>query len=246
MANTRLFDSWQIQKELPAPFDRALANRPRYSTKEEDCSIHNRITRGKKATLFPVVLRALLNLIREGDGEHLAAGMQVQKGQTAFYCMEYHCKAANGEYDCAVVYNPKNGRIKERILCGSDGLENPSEDMHTAHTSPPFQITDSECTGEELIALLSYASIEKGDRSMMGNFLSITRSLKTIMTADGRIRRGCCIPHISAVIIYFVGLRMVLLYGKRGFPLTGTGMRMGMWMFCRPRNSVQGYIFPII
>ena len=65
MANTRLFDSWQIQKELPAPFDMALANRPRYSTKEEDCSIHNRITRGKKATLFPVVLRALLNLIRE-------------------------------------------------------------------------------------------------------------------------------------------------------------------------------------
>ena len=124
MANTRLFDSWQIQKELPAPFDMALANRPRYSTKEEDCSIHNRITRGKKATLFPVVLRALLNLIREGDGKHLAAGMQVQKGQTAFYCMEYHCKAANGEYDCAVVYNPKNGRIKERILCGSDGLEN--------------------------------------------------------------------------------------------------------------------------
>lgn len=81
---------------------------------------------------------------------------------------------------------------------------------------------------------------------MMGNFLSITRNLKTIMTADGRIRRGCCIPHISAVIIYFVGLRMVLLYGKRGFPLTGTGMRMGMWMFCRLRNSVQGYIFPTI
>lgn len=106
MANTRLFDSWQIQKELPAPFDMALANRPRYSTKEEDCSIHNRITRGKKATLFPVVLRALLNLIREGDGEHLAAGMQVQKGQTAFYCMEYHCKAANGEYDCAVCRLP--------------------------------------------------------------------------------------------------------------------------------------------
>lgn len=178
MANTRLFDSWQIQKELPAPFDMALANRPRYSTKEEDCSIHNRITRGKKATLFPVVLRALLNLIREGDGKHLAAGMQVQKGQTAFYCMEYHCKAANGEYDCAVVYNPKNGRIKERILCGSDGLENPSEDMHAAHTSPPFQITDSECTGEELIALLSYASIEKGGPLYDGEFSQHYKKLK--------------------------------------------------------------------
>ena len=38
MANTRLFDSWQIGMDLPAPFDRAIDGGVRYSTKEEDCS----------------------------------------------------------------------------------------------------------------------------------------------------------------------------------------------------------------
>lgn len=71
MANTRLFDSWQIGMDLPAPFDRAIDGCVRYSTKEEDCSCYNKATRGKKATLFPVVLRAVLNLMRGGlnDGK---------------------------------------------------------------------------------------------------------------------------------------------------------------------------------
>lgn len=162
MANTRLFDSWQIKKELPAPFDLIIGNRARYSTKEEDCSIYNRITRGKKATLFPTVLRAILNLLREGDGKHLAAGMQLQKdGRTVFYCMEYHCRLKNTECDCVLVYNPKSGRVKEGILSTSGGLKSPPAEIHTMHLSAPFQITESRSTGEELLALLAYASIEK-------------------------------------------------------------------------------------
>lgn len=47
MANTRLFDSWQIGMDLPAPFDRAIDGGVRYSTKEEDCSCYNKATRGK-------------------------------------------------------------------------------------------------------------------------------------------------------------------------------------------------------
>lgn len=80
MANTRLFDSWQIGMDLPAPFDRAIDGGVRYSTKEEDCSCYNKATRGKKATLFPVVLRAVLNLMRGGLNDGNIA---------AFYCMEY-------------------------------------------------------------------------------------------------------------------------------------------------------------
>lgn len=49
MANTRLFDSWQIGMDLPAPFDRAIDGGVRYSTKEEDCSCYNKATRGEKS-----------------------------------------------------------------------------------------------------------------------------------------------------------------------------------------------------
>lgn len=51
MANTRLFDSWQIGMDLPAPFDRAIDGGVRYSTKEEDCSCYNKAIRGKSNTL---------------------------------------------------------------------------------------------------------------------------------------------------------------------------------------------------
>ena len=87
MANTRLFDNWQIGMDLPAPFDRAIDGGVRYSTKEEDCSCYNKATRGKKATLFPVVLRAVLNLMRGGLNDGNIA---------AFYCMEY-TKAYQGK-----------------------------------------------------------------------------------------------------------------------------------------------------
>ena len=80
MANTRLFDSWQIGMDLPAPFDRAIDGGVRYSTKEEDCSCYNKATRGKKATLFPVVLRAVLNLMR---------GVMKHVHIATFYCMSY-------------------------------------------------------------------------------------------------------------------------------------------------------------
>lgn len=53
MANTRLFDSWQIGMDLPAPFDRAIDGGVRYSTKEEDCSCYNKAIRGTKQHSFP-------------------------------------------------------------------------------------------------------------------------------------------------------------------------------------------------
>ena len=107
MANTRLFDSWQIGMDLPAPFDRAIDGGVRYSTKEEDCSCYNKATRGKKATLFPVVLRAVLNLMRGGLNDGNIA---------AFYCMEYTKAYQGKEMDCVIIYNPKNGRFKEGII----------------------------------------------------------------------------------------------------------------------------------
>ena len=53
MANTRLFDSWQIGMDMPATFGQGDRWSVRYSTKEEDCSCYNKAIRGKKQHSFP-------------------------------------------------------------------------------------------------------------------------------------------------------------------------------------------------
>ncbi|MFR0985269.1 MAG: hypothetical protein ACLSFZ_00685 [Frisingicoccus sp.] len=163
MANTRLFDSWQIGMDLPVPFDRAIDGGVRYSTKEEDCSCHNRATRGKKATLFPVVLRAMLNLMWGGqvDG-NIAAGAQLAAGrQAAFYCMEYTKAYQGKEMDCVIVYNPKNGRFKEGIIATPELEAAFPMEMKDQRMAAPLPVLAGQNTGEELLALLVYASIEE-------------------------------------------------------------------------------------
>lgn len=163
MANTRLFDSWQIGMDLPARFDRAIDGGVRYSTKEEDCSCYNKATKGKKATLFPVVLRAVLNLMRGGlaDG-NIAAGAQLAADrQAAFYCMEYTKAYQGKEMDCVIIYNPKNGRFKEGIIATPELGTAFSMEMKDQHMAVPLPVLAGQNTGEELVALLAYASIEE-------------------------------------------------------------------------------------
>lgn len=152
MANTRLFDSWQIGMDLPVPFDRAIDGGVRYSTKEEDCSCYNKATRGKKATLFPVVLRAVLNLMRGGLNDGNIA---------AFYCMEYTKAYQGKEMDCVIIYNPKNGRFKEGIIATPELGTAFSMEMKDQHMAVPLPVLAGQNTGEKLVALLAYASIEE-------------------------------------------------------------------------------------
>ena len=137
MANTRLFDSWQIGMDLPAPFDRAIDGGVRYSTKEEDCSCYNKATRGKKATLF--VLRAVLNLMRGGLNDGNIA---------AFYCMEYTKAYQGKEMDCVIIYNPKNGRFKEGIIATPELGTAFSMEMKDQHMAVPLPVLAGQNTGE--------------------------------------------------------------------------------------------------
>ena len=61
---TKLFENWQIEKTLPQPFQKEVDKKRgvKYSTDPQYCSIHNKITRGKKATLYPGVISAILKL----------------------------------------------------------------------------------------------------------------------------------------------------------------------------------------
>lgn len=116
MAETKLFENWQINEDLPWPFDIEVRKRggKRYSLNEEDCSIHNEVGRGKKATLYPAVLWALLALCRSGRaGEDIAAG--IQRGayqEVMYYCIEYDMPDGRA----ALVYNPQNGMFTGGIL----------------------------------------------------------------------------------------------------------------------------------
>lgn len=107
---TKLFENWQIERELPQPFQKEVnKNRGvKYSTDPQCCSIHNKITRGKKATLYPGVISAILKLLEAETGKEVAAaGIQTEKnGEVIYYCLEYD-KEGKRRVLC---YNPKNGQ----------------------------------------------------------------------------------------------------------------------------------------
>ena len=188
MAVTRLFDSWQIKKDLPFPFNKEVEKQgqARYSTKVEYCSRYNQAHSGKKATLFPAVLKAMLNLMQADQiVGSTAAGIQlVSGGSAAFYCMEYSKEYDDREYDCALVYNPQNGRIKEGVVCGEDYLARETFTMTDQQMAMGFPVSESESTGEELIALFVYASIEKEGPLFDSEFCQHYEALKAMYDQD--------------------------------------------------------------
>ena len=89
------------------------------------------------------MLRAVLNLMRGGLNDGNIA---------AFYCMEYTKAYQGKEMDCVIIYNPKNGRFKEGIIA--------TPEMKDLHMAVPLPVLAGQNTGEKLVALLAYASIE--------------------------------------------------------------------------------------
>ena len=53
MANTRLFDSWQIGMDLPAPFDRAIDGACGIQRRKRTVPATTRRQEGKKQHSFP-------------------------------------------------------------------------------------------------------------------------------------------------------------------------------------------------
>lgn len=98
------------------------------------------------------MLRAVLNLMRGG----LADG-----NIAAFYCLEYTKAYQGKEMDCVIIYNPKNGRFKEGIIATPELGTAFSMEMKDQHMAVPLPVLAGQNTGEKLVALLAYASIEE-------------------------------------------------------------------------------------
>jgi len=78
--STMLFESWQLKESFPLYIADALKREKArsYSTRPEDCSVYNKAATGRKATLYPHVLKALEMLIQgEKGADSIAAGVQV-------------------------------------------------------------------------------------------------------------------------------------------------------------------------
>ena len=108
----KIFENWTFTRILPEPFAGVAANRGKKDTTEASCiSVHNHMSRMKRATLHASTLKALLavSAIIRGDQEG-AFGVQTVSGTVKWYCMEYAKPVAAGSEIRIGVYHPQDGK----------------------------------------------------------------------------------------------------------------------------------------
>lgn len=151
MRQTGLFENWQIREELPMPFKEEVKKRKGicFSTDPADCSSYNTVTRGKKATLYPFILNAILKLIEAETSKYrVAAGVQLgPQDEVQYYCMEYNVN--KDVY--VVVYNPRNGKLQGGKM------------LQPEFTGEIAMLEAGKNNGEMFAAMFVFASIVKGD-----------------------------------------------------------------------------------
>ena len=150
MGNTRLFEPWTFQRPLPEPFAQVVASRGKKDTTESDClSIHNRMTKGKRATLHGATLRALIAVADIINGKPGALGFQKEQDKIKWYCGEY-VKVGGAVPEIRVmVYDPESGKIKGTVQTGKT-------------LSAFHQFGENGGDGKEVLMLLAYASTVTG------------------------------------------------------------------------------------
>lgn len=151
MGNTKLFETWTFNRPLPEPFaDEVAKTGKKTSVEPGSLSIHNHMTRGKRATLHAPTLRALIAVSEIIDGTATGAfGLQRENNTVKWYCMEYVRTGGTIKDTRILVYDPINGRCKGMMQTG------------TVLSSLPV-ISDKGGSGKEILMLLSYASLQKG------------------------------------------------------------------------------------
>ena len=150
MGNTRLFEPWTFQRPLPEPFAEVAVRRGKKDTTEDQClSVHNRMTRGKRATLHGATLRALIAVADIINGKPGALGFQKEQEKIRWYCDEYVKEGGTVPEIRVMVYDSERGRIIGTVQTGK--------------TLSAFQqFGENGGDGKEILMLLAYASIVKG------------------------------------------------------------------------------------
>ena len=147
----KIFENWTFTRVLPEPFAGVAANRGKKDTTEASClSVHNHMSRMKRATLHASTLKALLavSAIIRGDQEG-AFGVQTVSGTVKWYCMEYAKPVAAGSEIRIGVYHPQDGKWKGIVKNGTTLAAYP-------------QIGKRGASGREIIMMFIFASLAEG------------------------------------------------------------------------------------
>lgn len=151
MGRVRLFENWTFMRPFPEPFAGEVQRRGKKDTTDSRAlSVHNHMTRGKRATLHAPTLRGLITLAEIADGERKgAAGYRMEQGKITCYCLETVKVVGASEEIRLLVYSPEHGTCKGMI-------------SQYGNLSDFPQFGERESSGKDILALMAYASTVRG------------------------------------------------------------------------------------
>lgn len=150
MGRIKIFENWTFQRPLPEPFAGETVKRGKKDSTEAVClSVHNHMSRGKRATLHSATLRALLTVADLVNGEDIGAFGYEEGREIGPYYLEYMSDSHTAGTIHMLIYDPKDGLWRGLMKVGDSYSAFPK--IGQAHTS-----------GRQLLMLLSCASIVEG------------------------------------------------------------------------------------
>lgn len=211
----KIFESWTFNRTLPEPFAGVAASRGKKDTTEPAfLSIHNHMTRAKRATLHAPTLKALLAaaaIKEEGKG---AFGIQEEAGTIKRYCMEYVKPVGAGNEVRIGVYEPQTGKWYGIVKNGTALMPYP-------------QIGERGISGREIIMMFILAGTTKGgtlyDQELSDAFLQLNEEIKNGFPDPGKatdLAYLCC-DNLYRRISNCAAL------GAAGIPLDGDSIASG-------------------
>ena len=167
MGKTKILENWTFTRSMPAPFDTEVLRRGKKDSTEESClSVHNKMTRGRRATLNSVTLRGMLLAADIINGESKGAlGVEIEEGKICRYYMETVTPSGVTQEIRIFIYDPKKGNWRAAVKKGEA-------------LSPYPRIGENGASGKEMFLLLAYGSMVQGpihDQEFEDSFRTFVR-----------------------------------------------------------------------
>ena len=120
MGKTKILENWTFTRSMPAPFDTEVLRRGKKDSTEESClSVHNKMTRGRRATLNSVTLRGMLLAADIINGESKGAlGVEIEEGKICRYYMETVTPSGVNQEIRLFIYDPIKGNWRATVKKG--------------------------------------------------------------------------------------------------------------------------------
>lgn len=166
----KIFENWTFNRGLPEPFADVASDRGKKDTTDPVAlSIHNHMTKAKRATLHAPTLKALLSVAAIIGGEMGAFGIQTESGTIKRYCMEYVKPSGAGTEIRIGVYEPQTGKWSGIVKNGTA-------------LAPYPQISERGISGKEIIMMSIFASMTEEsplyDQELSDAFTQLNSEIK--------------------------------------------------------------------